>query len=225
MLFSMRPSIHVSQNATERLRLLQEVHTMVRFVLQLHNDEMQARTKPSTTPHFARGDTVSLVTTNLFLRGQPNRKLIDRQLGPFTMEEQIGKHNYRLKLPATVRLHLVFHVNNLRPYSTAPVRPAVPVTVPEGNDEEFDVSHISVVCIKSLPERRGKYLLFMTHFSDDDIPPVSHRLNEVHRTTALKISWRRPNGTSLPRLRRTSISCTLTKRAFLSPSNCFNKGA
>jgi hypothetical protein len=40
-----------------------------------------------------------------------------------------------------------------------------------------------------------------------------------------KISWRRPNGTSLPRLRRTSTSCTLTQRAFLSPSNCFSKGA
>jgi hypothetical protein len=29
-------------------------------------------------------------------------------------------------------------------------------------------------------------LLFMTHFSDDDIPHVSHRLNEVHLTTALR---------------------------------------
>jgi hypothetical protein len=44
LLFSMRPSIPVSQDATERLRLLQEVHTLVRSVLQLHKDEMQART-------------------------------------------------------------------------------------------------------------------------------------------------------------------------------------
>jgi hypothetical protein len=129
---------------------------------------------------------VSVVTTHIFLHGQPNRKLRDKQLGPFSVEEQIGKHNYRLKFPATVRLHNVFHVNNLRPCSTAPLRPAVPVIVPEGDDEEFDVSYISDVCIKSLPERRGKYLLFMTHFNDVDIPPVWHRLNEVHRTTALQ---------------------------------------
>jgi hypothetical protein len=121
-----------------------------------------------------------------FLRGQPYRKLRDRQLGPFSVEEQIGKHSYRLKLIATVRLHPMFHVNNLRPCSTAPLRPAVPVTVPKGDDEEFDVSHISAMCIKSLPGRRGKYLLFMTHFSDDDIPLVWHRLNEVHRTTSLQ---------------------------------------
>jgi transposase InsO family protein len=87
LLFSMRPSIPVSQDASERLRLLQETHAKVRFVLQLHKDEMQARTEPSTTPHLVIGDKVSVVTTNLFLRGQPNRKLRDRQLGPFTMEE------------------------------------------------------------------------------------------------------------------------------------------
>jgi hypothetical protein len=73
------------------------------------------------------------------------------QLGPFSVEEQIGKHSYRLTLPTTVSLHHVFHVNNLRPCSTAPLRPAVPVTVHERDDEEFDVSHIYVVCIKSLP--------------------------------------------------------------------------
>jgi hypothetical protein len=69
MLFNMRPSISLSQDAIERLRLLQEVHTLVRLVLQLHKDEMQARTKPSTGPHFAKGDKVSVVTANLFLRG------------------------------------------------------------------------------------------------------------------------------------------------------------
>jgi hypothetical protein len=159
---------------------------MVRYVLQLHKDEMQERTEPFTAPHFTRGDKVSIVTANLFLRGQSNRKLRDRHLGPFSVEEQIGKHSYRLKLSATVRLHHVFHVNNLRPCSTALQRPVVPVTVPKGDDEEFDVSHISAVCIKSLRGRRGKYLLFMTHFSDDDIPPVWHRLNEIYWTTALQ---------------------------------------
>jgi hypothetical protein len=43
-MFSMRPSIPVSQDATERLRVLQDVHDLVTSVLQLHKDEMQART-------------------------------------------------------------------------------------------------------------------------------------------------------------------------------------
>jgi hypothetical protein len=44
LLFSMRPSISVSQYATERLRLLQKIHALVRSVFQLHKDEMHART-------------------------------------------------------------------------------------------------------------------------------------------------------------------------------------
>jgi hypothetical protein len=63
----------VSQDATERLRLLQEMYTLVRSVLQLHKDEMHARTEPATPPHFVRGDKVSVVTTSLFLRGKPNK--------------------------------------------------------------------------------------------------------------------------------------------------------
>jgi hypothetical protein len=110
---------------------------------------MQERSEPSTAPNFVIGDKVSVVTSSLFLRGQPNKKLRDRQLGPFTLEEQSGKHIYILKLPTTIRLHLVFHVNNLRPCSTAPLRRGVLVIVLEGDDEEFDVSHIFVVCIKS----------------------------------------------------------------------------
>jgi hypothetical protein len=57
LLFSMRPSIPISQDASERLRLLQEVQTMVRYVLQLHKDEMLARTYRQQ-PHFVKGDKV-----------------------------------------------------------------------------------------------------------------------------------------------------------------------
>jgi hypothetical protein len=129
LLFCMRPSIPVSQGASDRLTLLHEVHALIRSVLKLHKDEMQARSVPSTTPHFVKRDKVSVVATNLFLRGQTNRKLQDMQLGPFTMEEQIGKHSYMFKLSAIVRLYNMSYVNNLRPCFIAPLRHAVPVTV------------------------------------------------------------------------------------------------
>jgi hypothetical protein len=185
-MFGMRPSIPVSQDASERLQLLLEIHVIVRSVLQLHKDEMQARSKPSIAPHLVRGDKVTVVTKNLFLRGEPNKKLRDRQLGPFTMEDQIVKSSYKLKLPTTIRLHPVFHVKNLRPCSRDSLQATAPVTILEGDEEEFEVSQIFASGIKSLPGFRGKYLLFMAHFNDDDIPPVWHRLNEVHRTIALQ---------------------------------------
>jgi hypothetical protein len=79
-LFIMRPSIPFSQNASKRLKLLHELHTLKRSVLQMDKDEMQARLEPSIAPHLVRGDKENVVTKNLFLRGQPNHKLRNRQL-------------------------------------------------------------------------------------------------------------------------------------------------
>jgi hypothetical protein len=99
---------------------------------------------------------VTVVTNYIFLRGQPKRRLRDRWLGPLTAEEQIRKHNYILKLPATVRLHIAFRVNNLRPCSNASLRPVVPVTTPI-DDDKYGVSHIYVVCIEPLIGTHDKY--------------------------------------------------------------------
>jgi hypothetical protein len=165
---------------------------------------------------------VIVVTKHLFLlRGQPNKKL----RGSFKVEEHIGKHNYILKLLATARLHPMFHVNNSRPCSTASLRPVVPVTVPEGDDEEFEVSHIFVVCLKSLLGRRGKHLLFMTHFSDDDIPRVWHELNEVHRTIALQDFSETPQWHKFAKTHVYIDFMHAHPTRILSPSNCFCKGA
>jgi hypothetical protein len=74
----------------------------------------------------------------------------DRQVRSFTYEEQLEKHNYIYELLTAVRLHPVFHVNNLTPYSTTFLSHDVPRTTPEGDDDEFEVSHMFVVYIKSL---------------------------------------------------------------------------
>jgi hypothetical protein len=149
---------------------------------------MQAHSEPSTAPHFVRGVKVTIVTKNSFLRGQPNKKLRDRQLGPFSLEKQIGISETRLQIETANSNMLTPNVSrsNLRPCSTTSLRPTFRVLVPAGYDDEINVSHISVVCIKSLPRRRGKYLFFMTSFSGDNIPPIWHRVNEVHRITALQ---------------------------------------
>jgi hypothetical protein len=138
---------------------------------------------PLTAPHFVRRDKVIIITKNIFLRGQPNRKLRDRQLGVFIIKQRIEKDSYGLKLPARVRLHSMLYVNNPQPCSTSSLRHVVHVTTPNGDDDDVEVSHIFALCIKLLHGRRGKYMLFMTHFNDNDIPRMWHQLNDVHRAT------------------------------------------
>jgi hypothetical protein len=127
---------------------------------------MQARTKPPIAPYFIRGDKVTVVTNNLCLRGQPNRKIRDGELGHFSVEVQIGKHYHKLRVPTIFRSHLVFHVNNTRPCSTTSLRLVVSTTTREDDDALFDVAHIYDVCIEPLTCRREKYLLFLTHLSE-----------------------------------------------------------
>jgi hypothetical protein len=42
-------------------------------------------------PALRRGDKVTVVTKNLFMRGQLNRKLRDRQLGPLQSRRELGQ--------------------------------------------------------------------------------------------------------------------------------------
>jgi hypothetical protein len=139
--FIMRPSIPVSQYASnKRFKMLKEVDALGRSMLRLQKNKIHAHSEP----HFVRGDKMTIVTKSIFLRGHPNMNLHDRQLGPLSIEEQIWKQSYKLKLPTIVRSLSLFHVNNSRPCSTTSLRHGVLVIVPEG-DEEFDFSHICCV--------------------------------------------------------------------------------
>src|SRR5579875_2853668 len=90
---------------------------------------------------IAIGDKVWLLRRNLRTR-RSSDKLDYRCLGPFLVVRQINKVAYRLELPASMKIHHVFHVFLLEPYkeSTLPGRvqePPSPIEI-EG-DEEFEV--------------------------------------------------------------------------------------
>jgi hypothetical protein len=97
---------------------------------------------------FVVGDEVLLSTKYLrlsVLRGRPDitTKLLPKFIGPFRIEKQIGKAAYRLDLSSTaLKVHPVFHVSLLKPYtrSKGVVPPPVP-TLLDG-DLVYDVDHI-----------------------------------------------------------------------------------
>ena len=71
------------------------------------------RRKNTFTP-FEKGQKVWLDTRNL--KTNYHKKMAPKREGPFEIEEVLGPVTYRLKLPATWRIHNVFHAILLKPY-------------------------------------------------------------------------------------------------------------
>ena len=65
---------------------------------------------------FKEGSKVLLSSRHIQL-ARPNQKLADKLLGPFLIEEKVGRNVYRLKLlPKYNRLYLIFYISLLKEY-------------------------------------------------------------------------------------------------------------
>jgi hypothetical protein len=66
-------------------------------------------------PRLERGDKVYLISRNLYI-SRPNRKLDFKKVRLFRIDERVSSNNYRLSLPATIRLRIyVFYILLLEP--------------------------------------------------------------------------------------------------------------
>jgi hypothetical protein len=79
---------------------------------------LQKRIKPLNVPRtFVQGDKVWLDGRNLKIKAPSNsRALTPRRFGPYEVIKQMSPVTYRLKLPTSLKIHNVFHVDLLTPY-------------------------------------------------------------------------------------------------------------
>ena len=108
-----------------------------------------------TERSFMQGDHVLLKLqpyVQSSVANRPCRKLVFKFFGPFTIQQKIDTLAYKLDLPEDARIHPVFHVSQLKPFTPdyTPAFSELPrlpdLTATEGNQWLF----WSVVCVRKV---------------------------------------------------------------------------
>ena len=63
------------------------------------------------TKEWKKGDRVLLSTKDLVFKERPVRKLTERYIRPYKIEEVISSNAVKLRLPTSMRIHLVVNVS------------------------------------------------------------------------------------------------------------------
>jgi len=62
---------------------------------------------------WKKGDRVMLSTKDLVFKERPVRKLVERYVGLYEIEEVVSTNAVKLRLPSSMRIHLVVNVSQI----------------------------------------------------------------------------------------------------------------
>ena len=176
-----------ARTANEKADQLHQIREHVRLELVYAQDrhESTANAHRLPAPSYEVGDEVWLRSRHI-RTDRPSRKLDWKRLGRFKVSARISPYAYRLDLPASMRIHPVFHVSLLEPARDDPlpgqIQPPPPPVVVEGEDE-YEVEEVLDARI-----RRGvlQYLIKWTGYDRPDWEPAKQvnglaAIDEFHR--------------------------------------------
>ncbi|QRW26390.1 Transposon Ty3-G Gag-Pol polyprotein [Rhizoctonia solani] len=134
-------SEEVVPNADKHAEFLERGYDEVKAALSLSQEKMKYfyDQRHKKEEEIQVGDKVWLSHQNIST-DRPSIKLSHKKLGPYLAVEKIGSHVYKLQLPHTMCIHLVFHINLLTKFHPDPPQPA-PIITEEGK-EEYKVEKI-----------------------------------------------------------------------------------
>jgi len=103
------------ESATEFVERMKKVHEEAEVALKKTQEEMKryADREREETEKWKKGDQVLLSTKDLVFKERPTKKLMERYVGPYVIEEVVSSNAVKLCLPSSMRIHLVVNVSRI----------------------------------------------------------------------------------------------------------------
>jgi len=106
------------ESATEFVERMKKVHEEAEVALKKTQEEMKRYVdrRRKETEKWEKGDQVLLSTKNLVFKERPSKKLMERYVGPYVIEEVVLSNAVKLCLPSSMRIHPVVNVSQIVRY-------------------------------------------------------------------------------------------------------------
>jgi len=106
------------EKAIEFVERMKKVHEKAGAALKKVQEDMkrQANKERKETEDWKKGDRILLSTKDLMFKERPVRKLVDRYIGPYTIEEVVSTNVVKLWLLTLMRIHPVVNISQIIQY-------------------------------------------------------------------------------------------------------------
>jgi len=101
------------ENAMEFVERMKKVHEEAEAALRKTQEEMKryADRGRKETEKWKKGDRILLSTKDLVFKERPSKKLMERYVGPYVIEEVVSSNAVKLRLPSSMRIHPVVNIS------------------------------------------------------------------------------------------------------------------
>jgi len=101
------------ENTTEFAKRMRKVQEEVGVVLRKVQEKMKRQVDRGRqeVKEWKKREKVMLSTKDLVFKERPAKKLMERYVGLYEIEEVVLKNTVKLKLPAFMRIHLVVNIS------------------------------------------------------------------------------------------------------------------
>ena len=106
------------ESATEFVQRMKKVQEEAEAALKKTQEDMKryADRERKEMEKWKKGDRVLLSTKDLVFKERPTKKLTERYVGPYVIEEVVLTNAVKLRLPSSMRIHPVVNVSRIVRY-------------------------------------------------------------------------------------------------------------